>query len=109
MKGPNPVAWQHLAKFAISQGFQIQHAQALVAKEELYYSQLALEYLRKANLICSNFSSDHIQRVLIAVRSDESAKTCEPVLKLPYLSVDRRSSRPFKHNLTKEKEIIFFP
>ncbi|KAG9382793.1 repeatdomain containing protein [Pyrenophora tritici-repentis] len=109
VKGPNPVAWQHLAKFAISRGFQIKHAQALVAKEELYHSQLALEYLRKANPMCSNFSSDHVQRVLTAVRSDESAKTCEPVLKLPHLSVDRRSGRPFEHDLTKEKEIMFFP
>lgn len=36
-KGPNPVAWQHLAKFAVSWGFQITHAKDLIAKEEQYY------------------------------------------------------------------------
>lgn len=38
VKGPNPVAWQHLAKFAVSRGFRITQAQALVAKEEQCYS-----------------------------------------------------------------------
>jgi hypothetical protein len=109
VKGPNPVAWQHLAKFAVSRGFQIQHAQALVAKEEHYHSQLALQYLRKAKPMCSNFSSDHVQRVLTAVRSDGSTKTCEAVLVLPHLSIDRRSGRPFERDFTNEKEIMFLP
>ncbi|KAF1937075.1 hypothetical protein EJ02DRAFT_477864 [Clathrospora elynae] len=84
VKGPNPVAWQHLAKFAVSRGFQITHAQALVAKEEQYHSQLALDYLRKAKPMCPNFSSNHVQRVLTAVRSDESLKT-------PYLLTSKSS------------------
>ena len=109
VRGPNPVAWQHLAKFALSRGFQIQHAQALVAKEESCHSQLALEYLRKAKPMCSNFSRDHVQRVVTAIRSDESAETCEAVLVLPHLSVDRRSGRPFERDFTKEKEIMFLP
>ncbi|KZM19287.1 hypothetical protein ST47_g9567 [Ascochyta rabiei] len=88
VKGPNPVAWQHLAKFAISRGFQITHAQALVAKAEQYHSQLALDYL--------------------PVRSDESLETREPILQLPHLSLDRRSGRPFERDFTEEKKIMFF-
>lgn len=60
VKGPNPMAWQHLAKFAVSRGFRITHAQELVTKEEQYHSQLALDYLRKAKLMCPTFSSDYI-------------------------------------------------
>jgi hypothetical protein len=107
VKGPNPVAWQHLAKFAVSRGFQITHAQVLVAKEEQYHLQLALDYLRKAKPMCHNFSSDHVQRVLTAARSDESPPTREPVLVLPHLKLDRRSGRPFELDFIKEKEIMF--
>jgi hypothetical protein len=109
VKGPNPVAWQHLAKLAVSRGFQIIHAQSLVAKEEQYHLQLALDYLRKAKPMCPNFSSDHIQRVLAAVRSDKSPKTHEPTPELRRLSVDRRSGRPFERDFTREKEMMFLP
>ncbi|KAF2850624.1 hypothetical protein T440DRAFT_529962 [Plenodomus tracheiphilus IPT5] len=108
VKGPNPVAWQHLAKFALSRGFQITHAQALVAKEEQYHSQLALDYLRKAKPMCSDFSSAHIQRVLTVVRSDESLRAGELIPQLPHLSLDRRSGRPFERDFTQEKKIMFF-
>ena len=103
------MTWQHLAKFAVSRGFQIAHAKALVAKEEQYHSQLALDYLRKAKPTCPTFSSDHVQRVLTAVRSYKSPKTREPILELPYLSLDRRSGRPFERDFIKEKEIMFLP
>jgi hypothetical protein len=104
VKGPNPVTWQHLATFAVSRGFQITNAQALVSNEEQYHSQLALDHLRKAKPMCPNFSSDHVQRVLAAVRSDKRPKTHEPTLELRHLSVDRRSGRPFERDFTKEKE-----
>jgi hypothetical protein len=109
VKGPNPVAWQHLAKFAVSRGFQITHAKDLVAKEEQYHSELALDYLRKAKPMCPTFSNDHVQRVLTAVRSYESPKTHESILELPHLSLDRRSGRPFERDFIKEKEIMFLP
>jgi hypothetical protein len=57
--------------------------------------------------MCSNFSSDYVQRVLTAVRSDESTKTCEAVLVLPHLSVDRRSGCSFERDFTNKKEIMF--
>jgi hypothetical protein len=108
VKGPNPITWQHLAKFALSRGFQITHAQALVAKEEQYHSELALDYLHKAKPMCPDFSSDHVQTVLTAVRSDLSLNTHESILQLPHLSLDRRSGRPFERNFTQEKNIMFF-
>jgi hypothetical protein len=109
VKGPNPVVWQHFAKFAVSRGFQIAHAQALVAKEEHHHSQLALEYLRKAKPMCPEFSNDHVQKVLTAVRSDKSLKTSEHILGLPHLTLDRRSGRPFERDFTEEKKFMFFP
>jgi hypothetical protein len=59
--------------------------------------------------MCHDFSSDHVQRVLTAVRSDESPTTREPILELPHLSLDRRSGRPFERDFIKEKEIMFLP
>jgi hypothetical protein len=109
VKGPNPMAWQHLAKFAVSRGFRITHAQELVTKEEQYHSQLALDYLRKAKPMCPTFSSDYIQRILTAVRSYESPHTREPILELPHLSLNRRSGRPFERDFIREKEIMFLP
>jgi hypothetical protein len=75
VKGPNPVVWQHLAEFAISRGFQIPYAEALVAREEQVYLQLALEYLHKAKPTCSQFTSNDIQRVLATIQSDTNTHT----------------------------------
>ena len=109
VKGPNPVVWQHFAKLAISRGFRIKHAQDLVAQEEQYHSQLALDYLCKAKPMCPNFSKDHIQRVLTAARSYQSPKTNEHILELLHPSLGRRSGRPFELDFIKEKEIMFLP
>lgn len=109
VKGPNPVVWQHLARFAVSRGFRIPHAQALIAKEAHYHSQLALEYLQKAKPMHSQFSSEQISRVVTAVQSDESHGTSESALRLAHLSPDRRSGRPFERDFLKEKRIMFLP
>jgi hypothetical protein len=59
--------------------------------------------------MCSNFSEDHVQRVITAVRLDESFDIPKSTLGRTYLSLDRRSSRPFKRDFAKEKHIMFFP
>ena len=109
VKGPNPVVWQHLARFALSRGFHIQHAQALTTKEEHYHAQLALDYLQKAKPMCSKFSEHHVQRVISAVQSNESFEASDPALEPSHLSIDRRSGRPFERDFAEEKKILFFP
>jgi hypothetical protein len=109
VKGPNPVVWQHLARFALSRGFRISHAQAITKKQEHYHAQLAIDYLRKAKPMCSDFSDDHVQRVITAVGPDESFDIPESTLGRTHLSLDRRIGRPFERDFAEEKHIMFFP
>lgn len=109
VKGPNPVVWRYLAKLALSRGFKISHAQDLIAKEEHFHSQLALEYLQKAKPMCASFPKDHIRIVVEAIRSDETFDNQESTLLLPHLELDRRFGRPFERDLLVEKKIMFLP
>ncbi|CAN9146467.1 unnamed protein product [Alternaria alternata] len=106
VKGPNPVVWQHLARFALSRGFRISHAQQITTKQKYHHAQLAIDYLRKAKPMCSNFSDDHIQRVVTAVESEESYDIPESTRGSTRLNLDRRNGRPFEHDFAEEKRII---
>jgi hypothetical protein len=109
-KGPNPVTWYHLARFALSRGFRIPHAQKIVTTGEKCYAELALEYLRKAHPTCAQFSKQHIQDV---IRSTQAAHRAEfsgvEVLDTDYLPPERRSGRPFETDFIKEKQVLFIP
>ncbi|RYN43142.1 hypothetical protein AA0112_g626 [Alternaria arborescens] len=109
VKGPNPVVWQHLARFALSRGFRISYAQQITTKQKYHHAQLAIDYLRKAKPMCSNFSDDHIQRVVTAVESEESYDIPESTRGSTRLNLDRRNGRPFEHDFAEEKRIMFFP
>ncbi|EDU46063.1 conserved hypothetical protein [Pyrenophora tritici-repentis Pt-1C-BFP] len=109
VNGPNPVVWQHLARFAVSRGFQIPHAQALVADEGRLRSQLALEYLHKARPTCPTFSDNDVRKVLDAVPVDMDISQHQSPLPLPHLSIDRRIGRPFAGDFAEEKRLLFFP
>ncbi|KAF1840100.1 uncharacterized protein K460DRAFT_399124 [Cucurbitaria berberidis CBS 394.84] len=110
VNGPNPVIWQHLARFAISRGFRIPHAEALVEKEGDFQSQLALEYLQKANPTTPRFSSAHVQQVLVASQVEDTARSSDRFdTDTEHMNIDRRSGRPFARVFAKDKEILFFP
>jgi hypothetical protein len=109
-KGPNPVAWQHLARFAISRGFKIPNAEALVEAGEECYSQLALEYLHKVHPTKTAFSTEEIENVVTRSRLPSELDGSAVVLPdTEPLSRERRSGRPFQDDLVKEKSVLFFP
>jgi len=108
-KGPNPVVWRLLARFATSKGFKIPNAQTLLEDGEECYRKLALEYLRKAHPTRSSFDSEQIQRVILdgVAPSSNSSDSC--FLDTEYLSPERRIGRPFEEDFVKEKSILFLP
>lgn len=59
--------------------------------------------------MCSNFSDDHIQRVVTAVELEESYDIPESTRGSTRLNLDRRNGRPFEHDFAEEKQIMFFP
>ncbi|KAF2849418.1 hypothetical protein T440DRAFT_126264 [Plenodomus tracheiphilus IPT5] len=109
-KGPNPVTWQHLARFATSKGFRIPNAQSLLEDGEECYRQLALEYLRKVHPTRSVFDSQEIQKVILdGQTSSASSSNDNSFLDAEYLSPERRNGRPFEDDFVKEKMVLFLP
>ena len=110
IKGPNPVVQQRLAKFAVSRGFRIPNALAMVEKEEDFHLQITLDFLRKANPIYSSFQQDHIAAVSKVSRS--GLGLCEGVeheIDSEELDVERRVGRPFEKEFTLDRKSLFFP
>jgi hypothetical protein len=108
-KGPNPVAWHHLAQYSLSQGFIIPNARIIAGRGEECSTQLALDYLGKAYPSSSTFSKaqiDNVKRSIKPVHSDEPSST---VLDSEYLPLDRRSGRPFEVDFVMEKQVLFIP
>jgi hypothetical protein len=106
VKGRNPIMWQRLAKFALSLGFRTPTAEQLAPNDSA--SQLAIDYLQKANPVVPNFNTQQIQAVLQA-SSCTSIQETQPVI--PYLSeieVERRCGRPFELDLECDKRTLFF-
>jgi hypothetical protein len=110
-KGPNPVTWYHLARFATSRGFRVPNAHTLLEKGKECYHELALEYLRKAHPTRSHFSSHQIHKVIL---DDQTSVTCDPDVEIPLLDIEflcrgRRNGRPFENEFAKEKLVLFIP
>ncbi|KAF3031540.1 hypothetical protein E8E11_003074 [Didymella keratinophila] len=106
VRGPNPAFWQCFAKFAISRGFKTSRAKEL--SEGSCASELALDYLRKANPLSSNFDAALVEKVINAGRSHSSAdaETIEP--DTSFITVERRCGRPYELDLAKDKRALFF-
>jgi hypothetical protein len=109
-KGPNPVSWNQLARFALSRGFRIPNAQNLVDEGEKCYFELALDYLHKVDPTCNSFTAHQIQKVVmnsLPAHWDDSNGT--ELADTKYLPPERRSGRPFESDLMREKQILFIP
>ena len=107
VKGPNPVAWQDFARFAISRGYITPRAEEL--SHENSHTQLALDYLRKANPLTTGFDTAQIERVVAAGRPEASMDDevdMEPDDE--FIETERRIGRPYELDLAKDKKTLFF-
>ena len=102
---PNPVLWQRLATFASNQGFRIPEATRL----EDPRSQLAIDYLRKANPLSTRFSTTQVQRVVLAGILLEDPAGAVPELDPTHLAKERRFGRAFEPDLEEDKHYLFVP
>jgi hypothetical protein len=106
VKGPNPVVWQKLARFAISRGFLTLRAKELSQDDS--HSQLAMAYLRKANPLIADFSTAQVQKVVAASQPDASVDDNDLNPDDEFVKVERRSGRPYELDLAKDKRSLFF-
>lgn len=106
VKGPNPAFWQCFAKFAMSRGFKTPRAKELSVSS--CASELALDYLRKANPWSNNFDAALVEKVVNAGRSHigADAETIEPDIN--FVTVERRCGRPYELDLAKDRRALFF-
>jgi hypothetical protein len=106
---PNPALFQHLARFAIAQGFKLPNAVKLASEDS--QRTLALEYLQKANPTSTSIHSDLIQKVVsVAVRPAEDHENGEDEEEAGYLPVERRCGRPFEYDyLNHDRRSMFLP
>jgi hypothetical protein len=107
IKGSNPVVWQWLARFALDRGFRTPVAEQLAAQDSR--SQLAIEYLTKANPLPGTFSAVQIQTAVLAVSSPFASSEEIPELGTSQLDVERRSGRPCDSDLQDDKRFLFAP
>lgn len=107
VKGPNPVLWQHFAKLVLDRGFQIEYAKELAEGDS--QSQLAIEYLRKANPATKGFASEHVQRVVEACLTQPDQFSDILDADDQYIAKDRRGGRPYERDHAKDKTILFLP
>ncbi|KAF2245101.1 hypothetical protein BU26DRAFT_578742 [Trematosphaeria pertusa] len=107
VKGPNPVLWQRLARFALDLGFRIPVAEKLAAQDSR--SRLAIDFLRKANPLSVTFSAAQIQTVVLA--SSRAAASVEDAPEFSTIQFDeeRRCGRPFELDLEDDKRFLFAP
>jgi hypothetical protein len=108
-KGPNPVVWKLFAELAISRGFKLPHAHDLANGEPV--SQLALEYLEKANPITACFTDSDVQSIVHATICRVKGRNIDNANDLPFVNTEkeRRIGRPFERDLIEDKEKLFFP
>lgn len=107
IRGPNPVAWNHLAHFALSRGFRIPNAQAIIDQGESCYRKLALDYLCKAHPNRTEFTQDQIQSVKRSIQIQAVDEPDVTVQDNDFLPPNRRGSRPFEVDYIREKQILF--
>jgi hypothetical protein len=105
VKGTNPVVWRKLARFALSRGFNLPRARELAANDSC--SELALEYLQKANPLCTEFGNNQIKQVIDAGQSSCSNEKLDTYIDTEYISVERRVGRPFVRDFIKDKMFLF--
>lgn len=106
VKGPNPVVWQRLARFTMSRGFMTPRAKEL--SEDTCDSQLALDYLRKANPLSITFSAALVEKVVTASRPEAIVDDESSAPDDSFITVDRRSGRPYEFDLARDKKTLFF-
>lgn len=106
VRGPNPVVWQYFAKFAISQGFMTPQAKEL--SKDNYASQLALNYLCKANPLSTNFTAALIEKTVGISCSYTSIYNKDPKPDYSFITVERRCGRPYELDLARDKKGLFF-
>ncbi|CBX95206.1 hypothetical protein LEMA_P023580.1 [Plenodomus lingam JN3] len=107
VKGPNSVLWHHLAKFAVSRGFKTKRAQELAATDP--YTQLAREYLYKANPICASPKDSQVRRVVHASYPEVNIRGPETLPEALHITKERRSGRTFESDLEYDKKLLFLP
>lgn len=105
VKGPNPVMWRRFALFAMSRGFITPQIKEL--SEDTCDAQLALEYLRKANPISTHFSTGSIEKVIAASRLEALLDEEELEPDHNFVTVERRTGRPYELDLAKDKRYLF--
>ncbi|KAF1363093.1 hypothetical protein EJ07DRAFT_104137 [Lizonia empirigonia] len=106
VRGPNPVVWQYFAKFAMSRGFMTPRAKEL--SKDSCASQLALDYLRKANPLSTNFNAALIEKTVGISRSYTSIDDEDPKPDYSFITVERRCGRPYELDLARDKKGLFF-
>jgi hypothetical protein len=106
VRGPNPVVWQCFAKFAMSRGFMTPRAKEL--SEDTCDSQLAIDYLRKANPLSTSFNAALVEKVVAAGRSQTLVDNEDIEPDDNFITVERRSGRPYELDLVKDKKTLFF-
>ena len=110
VRGPNPVVWQCFAKFAISRGFITPRAKEL--SQDNSSSQLALDYLRKANPLTADFSNALVEKVVTASRPEANVDDDDDDDDLgtqdDFIKVERRSGRPYELDHARDKRNLYF-
>ncbi|KAF2278978.1 uncharacterized protein EI97DRAFT_413974, partial [Westerdykella ornata] len=108
VKGPNPLLLQYLAKFAISRGFRT-HRALLLSKQDSQ-TALAIDFLKKANPIASDYSIDQVRAVIDAgTRPPSTVQTLKSQSAISEITPERRCGRPFEDDYAVDKLTLFLP
>ncbi|KAF2105295.1 hypothetical protein BDV96DRAFT_655755 [Lophiotrema nucula] len=101
----NPLLWQRLATFASNLGFRVPDATQLA--EQQSRSQLAIDYLRKANHLSTEFSAAQIERVVLTGSLPDDPAEEVPELSTNPLLKERRFGQTFNPDLEEDKHYLF--
>lgn len=107
VKGPNPMMLQCFAKFAVARGFKTPRAVEIASQES--QTQLATEYLQRANPMSTTFNQAQIQGVISAALESPGTDYPQDLELSSYCPPERRCGRPFADDCLRDRQLLFLP